>query len=333
LKESQRELNVYPENIQAVVSIALELAGQPPLTETKLKGVWPDPEGRRESCPVFNMPALTGSWAFCAEGLDHPHTKRKRPITFDHDVAKDRDDVVLVHLNHRLVQMATRLLRAEIWSTGTRKKLNRVTARIVPSKALDSPAVIAFGRLVVLGGDNQRLHEEVISAGGVFPDERFKRLNVGEIKNALGFATEFDVSEKMKGKLKELWPKIAKPLLQSLEARMKDRTENLENKLNESAEKDVTDITLRLDELKKAIEQELGRQPDVQLQLFSAPEREQLDRNRESLKERLLRIPIEIEREVEAIRKRYADPNPRLFPVAVMFLVPEKIAREAGGNR
>ncbi|MFO0556332.1 MAG: hypothetical protein U0271_48615 [Polyangiaceae bacterium] len=39
-----------------------------------------------------------------------PYTKRIRPVTFDlADAAKGRDDVVLVHLNHPLVQMSLRL--------------------------------------------------------------------------------------------------------------------------------------------------------------------------------------------------------------------------------
>ncbi|MCV5264485.1 hypothetical protein OFC55_43180, partial [Escherichia coli] len=67
------------------------------------------PEGR-----VFRMPPLSGSWTRCLEGLEHPYTHAVRPITFDHDVARGRDDVVLVHLNHPLVQMSLRLLRAEV---------------------------------------------------------------------------------------------------------------------------------------------------------------------------------------------------------------------------
>jgi len=49
-------------------------------------------------------------------GSGHPHTGVRRPITFDHDVARGRDDIVLVHLEHRLVQMCLRLLRAEVWA-------------------------------------------------------------------------------------------------------------------------------------------------------------------------------------------------------------------------
>ena len=35
-----------------------------------------------------------------------------RPITFDNELARDRDDVVLAHLGHRLLQMCVALLRA-----------------------------------------------------------------------------------------------------------------------------------------------------------------------------------------------------------------------------
>jgi hypothetical protein len=38
------------------------------------------------------------------------------------------------------------------------------------------------------------------------------------------------------------------------------------------------------------------------------------------------KIPEEINRETKGIRKRFADPQPRMFPVAVTFLVPERMA-------
>jgi hypothetical protein len=63
--------------------------------------------------------------------LPHPVTGEIRPITFDHGVAAEHDDVVLVHLQHRLVQHALQLLRAEIFSTHPR--LDRITARVVPA--------------------------------------------------------------------------------------------------------------------------------------------------------------------------------------------------------
>src|SRR5262249_34181302 len=103
LHETKRELRLSPDNIQKVVQVALELAGQPALLPTKAEGIWPDP--KRHECPVFQLPALTGSWEDCANGLTHPFTGERRPFVFDHNLAKGREDVVLVHLNHRLVQM------------------------------------------------------------------------------------------------------------------------------------------------------------------------------------------------------------------------------------
>ena len=94
-RETRRELRLSPENIQKVVTVALQLAGQPALIPTKTE------DGK----PCFQLPPLRGSWAACAEGLEHPHTKEIRPITFNESVSKGRDDVVLVHLNHRLPQM------------------------------------------------------------------------------------------------------------------------------------------------------------------------------------------------------------------------------------
>src|SRR5262249_44221952 len=92
---TRKELRLSPENVQAVVEIALELAGQPPLVPTEVNGIWPDPAGKRGRCPVFHLPALKGTWAVCPQGLTHPHTGEQRPIVFDHSLIAGRDDVVL----------------------------------------------------------------------------------------------------------------------------------------------------------------------------------------------------------------------------------------------
>jgi hypothetical protein len=56
-------------------------------------------------------------------------------------------------------------------------------------------------------------------------------------------------------------------------------------------------------------------------------ERAQFERNKVALHIRLKEIPAEIEREVAAVQKRYSDPQPRMFPVAVTLLVPERRAK------
>lgn len=64
--------------------------------------------------------------------------------------------------------------------------------------------------------------------------------------------------------------------------------------------------------------------------MFNTNERDQWERDRGSLQTRVEQIPGEVEQETAAIRERFADPQPRLFPVAITYLVPEKIAREMG---
>ena len=247
-RETQKELRLSPANVQKVVEVGLRLAQQPSLIPIK------DPGGK----PIFRLPALRGSWAAVREGLEHPHTKEIRPITFDHAAANGRDDVVLVHLNHRLVQMCLRLLRAEVWSDAGRKKMHRIEARVVPDHALPTPAVIAHARLVVIGGDSQRLHEEIITAGGYLKEGRFSRMNVGQVAEALAAATDEEPSEATKGRFLKLWGDIAPSLQQALTARMGDRSKGLEKRLLERADKEAGDIESILLELKRAIETELG---------------------------------------------------------------------------
>jgi superfamily II DNA or RNA helicase len=324
LHETKRELHLTPDAIKNVVEVGLALAGQPPLKEARVKGLWPD--AKRKACPVFTVPVMSGSWALCAQGLEHPHTKEIRPIVFDPNDGRDRDDVVLAHLNHRLVQMCLRLLRAEIWSHGGSRKLNRVAVRIVPDSALESPAVIAHGRLVVLGGDNHRLHEEVIIAGGFIKEGRFTRMNVGETKAAYDAATDERSPEAVENRLLQLWPRLETALMAALEGRRDDRTKNLKGFLDARAEKEVANMSSVLNELKTAIEAELNTKIDPQAE-FSFVEKEQFQRDLGSLRKRLADIPVEIEREAKHLRERFRDPKPRLFPVAVTFLIPPRAVR------
>lgn len=327
LQETRQTLRLSPENVQSVVQIALELANQPPLQEAELEGVWPDSTGQRKICPVFRIPPLKGTWARCLEGLAHPHTGKIRPIVFDHDLARGRDDVVLVHLNHPLVQMSLRLLRAEVWSGESTKRLQRATARLVSNNVLDTPAVIAYARLVIVGGDSHRLHEEIITAGGEIRSERFRRMNVGQVNNALAATMSSEPSPEVKEHLIATWPKLKVSLIQALEVRMRDRTTGLQRFLTERMEKEVADITAILKELERTIRAELDEPEPLQLELFTSLEQEQYNRNVSALRRRLEQIPDEIEQETSLIRARFADMQTRLFPVAVTFLVPERLAR------
>ncbi len=319
LQETRQSMNFSPENTCRIVNTALELAGQRPLVS--LNNFPTSNKGEK----IFQLPALTGSWAACSEGLAHPHAGEIRPLVFDHNLAQGRDDIVLAHLNHRLVQMSLRLLRAEVWSPVSKKGLHRITGRVVPDTILTDPAVIAFARLVVIGGDHNRLHEEIVTAGRLLKEGKFVRMNVTQTQAVLNAMTTKALPENLQKRLLALFPKISASLMNALEGRRKDRMDGIVKLLSEREEFETRSISAILSELAKSIEKELEEPEVLQLQLFSFDEREQLDRNIDALRRRLRAIPSEIEQEKEVIRKRFADPQPRMFPVAVTFLVPERL--------
>lgn len=319
LIESRGAFRMSPENVENAVRVALDIAGLPKLQPAELAGA---PAGK-----VFRMPAFKGTWARCAEGLAHPHTGERRPITFDHEVARGRDDAILVHLNHRLVQMCLRLLRAEVWASSDVKRLHRVTARAVPDAVLDRPAVVAWARLVITGALSHRLHEEVIFAGGAVKDGKFSRFNVTRAQDVLAATSSSMPSTAVLSELATQWSAIEDAVRAALEARTAERMKYLNATLERRRDQEVTDVTGILTELKASIERELVRPEPPQLAFWSTEEQDQLRRNRHGLDARAAAIPKEIEETTAAIRARFAEPVARTFPVALTFLVPESMAR------
>lgn len=324
LQETQKDFHLTPDRICAAVKTGLALAEKPPLVAVELEGA---PSGT-----VFEMPALTGSWARCMEGLRHPYTSKMRPITFDHAVAKTRDDVVLIHLNHRLVQMCLRLMRAEVWAQDDVKKLNRVDVRTVPDTVLDEPAVVLVSRLVITGGNHHRLHEELTVAGGYLKDGSFAReQRVTQVNEWLAAASNCDISQSIFDSMAGRFSKQEEALLQTVEARSRDRLRNLQSTLENRKEQEIKNIRTVLSELAKAIEAELKKDTEPQqLALFSEDERLQVRRDTDALRARLARIPAEETEEIAAIEQRYEGFAARTFPVAIIFLLPKSQA-QAGG--
>ena len=318
-RQSKTRLHLSPEAVKAVVDVGLEIANHPPLQPTKVKGGSP---GQTEEAWV--VPHLGGTWAACLEGLPHPFTKEMRPIVFDDVVAKDRDDVVLMHLGHKLVQMCVGLLRAEVWAPEGKRNLSRVSARLVTG--IEHPIVVAHARLLILGGDNGRLHEELLVAGGKLQQGRFVALGADHLERAL---KEAKGTRKVPGPIEKdlarLWSDTREPLQKTLESRMAERAESLTTHLAERCEKEESDQEKILRELAAGIEADLKE--NRQLELFDGKEREQYERDRQSMSTRLAAIPGDIERETKAIRARYANPSSRLFPVAVSYLVPASMVR------
>ena len=323
LIEAKNDFHLSPEHISRAVVVALDLAEKPSLKsiETPTSG-----EGS-----IFEVPVLPGSWGRATVGLEHPHTGVRRPITFDHDVAKGRDDVVLVHLNHRLVQMCLRLLREEIWKLDDVKRLHRVAVRAVPDSELRVPAVAVWSRLVITGGDHHRLHEELTLAGGELEHKRFARIaQVGKLEALVAQGSPIEPDQALFDVLKDRFVRHEDALMAAVEARSRERLKFLENTLDRRMKSEIADVRTVLDELEASIHKELKQdRQDGQLYLpgLSPEEMAQVKKDVHALEARLARIPEEREEEKAAIEKHYANPVDRTFPVAVVFLVPASLLR------
>jgi len=323
LMEAKNDFHLSPEHISRAVKVALDLAEKPPLR--------PIASAKGEKRSVFEVPALPGSWGRATIGLEHPHTGTRRPITFDHEVAKGKDDVVLAHLNHRLVQMCLRLLREEIWKLDDVKRLHRVAVRTVPDSELSTPAVAVWSRLVITGGDHHRLHEELTLAGGELEHKRFARITqVGKLEALVAQGSPIEPDQPLFDVLKDRFEHHENALMAAVEARSRDRLRFLENTLDRRMKSEVADVRTVLDELEASIRKELkmDRQGgQLYLPGFSPEEMAQVKKDVHALEARLARIPEERKEEKAAIEKHYANPVDRTFPVAVVFLVPASQSR------
>jgi superfamily II DNA or RNA helicase len=335
LEETVHELAITPPRIHRVVETALSLARQQPL-----RPHWDD---KHLAEGMFDVPTLTGSWARVAEGLtekfsldgdrrrDEP--PRQLPVTFDPDVAKDRDDVVLAHLNHPLVAMSTRLLRAAV--SNEQIGLRRVTAVVSEDPALEDVLVGAYSRFVLVGADGVRLHEEVLYAGGWAPEGgRFRRLENltvlgGILDRALTSGTP--VSDLVWQRIAARWARISDGLLAAIDWRTSTRLESLRRKLEQRAEDERKRITSVIEQFSATLRSELAK--DDEDALFSVTEvdrtkeeRAQYRRDRQSWEDRLTSLATDRDRELEAIAARYRQQDPHRFPVAVVFVVPKREA-------
>jgi SMC interacting uncharacterized protein involved in chromosome segregation len=151
-------------------------------------------------------------------------------------------------------------------------------------------------------------------------------MNVGQTEAALRAATSEPAPDRVTTRFAEVWPRIRDGVMAALEARMRERTGALQRQLEEQRDREITDLRAILEELARTIREELAAPPPLQQELPFA-EKRQLELNRDAIRARLEAIPDEMERESAQIRSRFAEMTPRLFPVAVTFLVPERLAR------
>jgi len=324
LDDSRRRLHVAPRNVRRVVDTALALAEQPALADS----------GGGEIAP----PVLRSGWERTVVDLADPLTGEPRPLTFDPAVSGERDDVVLAHLEHPLVAQSTRLLRSAIW--GDRTPLQRVTAirAALPAAAeVDGLLVAVFARLVVVGADGTRLHEEVVLSGRALPDSgRSRRLELeqprfADLRQAVEAALEPDRCQpapaEPRDRLVREWERLQPLLAQDILVRAGELLTRLARTLAARAQDDVQRVRGIYAQLATTLQAALADDGPTQLSFadLQQPERQQLERDRRAWQTRLDGLAEEENREVAALAARYSGVRELVFPFAVVLSVPEVV--------
>lgn len=322
LQETRDALHLDPEAVEAAVTVALQMEDKPPL---KLL----DQDGGVGNYRIFEMPNFEGSWTECRKGLFDPITNKVRPITFDHDAAKALKDVVLVHLNHPLVQKCLRRLRAEIWRPADKKRMHRITAVSVPADKLEDLGFIMYSRMTVVGSSRYRLHEEVLTAGGSTKSGKWYQFSQDEMSSLLASASTDPLPEELQEQLLSMLTDTQSKLETAMRARVKDRKVSVTKQLDDRRDKELNDVADCMKELKLSIQARLKDEEQEQLSFadlhksWKDEEQKQFDRNRAALLRTLKEIPGRIEDEQEDLSRRFQDQDVHDFPIAITILVPE----------
>lgn len=179
----------------------------------------------------------------------------------------------------------------------------------------------------------------MLYAGGWAPESgRFRRLeNLGVLGGILdrALSSGTPAAPPVQNRLVSRWPRVREGLLAAIDWRAATRRESLERKLAQRREAEQKRITANLDQFAATLRSALASHDadDAEEALFSrvAAERSEAElaqfrRDRRAWEERLAGLKAERDRELAAIADRYRDPQPHLFPVAVVFVVPSREA-------
>ncbi len=209
---------------------------------------------------------------------------------------------------------ATRLLRSAIW--GDRVALHRVAGvRFTPppDAGVNGSLIAVFARLVLVGADGRRLHEEIILSGRIVPAGRSRRVELEERRHdellaSIEAALEPDacrlVPEAARVDLASRWADLEPLLANDIQVRARERKSALQRTLDARKADERRSVETVFTQLKATLDTALDEPAMLQLS-FDELEAE------------------EKQRELDAIEVRYGAVSELVFPFAVALCAPE----------
>ena len=253
-----------------------------------------------------------------------------RSIAFEPPVqsdGRDADNVVQVHLEHRLV----RRLLARFLSQGFQSKLSRVSVIVGPGA---QPRVVLMGRLAIYAAGAARLHEEVIPVTAIWSEADRDRKSL----RALGDSGEEKTLNQLEEALREareapsaaiariqaLVAKDIADLVPTLEKIAAERLVAVSAQLVKRGEEEARSLAGLLERQRARIAKAHADFDPNQLALpgVAEEERRERDADRRHWEVRLQRLEKELSEEPQRLRRSYEVRAHRVEPVGLVYLWP-----------
>ncbi|MCG8094852.1 MAG: DISARM system SNF2-like helicase DrmD [Candidatus Thiodiazotropha endolucinida] len=265
---------------------------------------------------LFQVPI---AWTECKTYLSTDYLQKR--LSFNRTKARDDDAIGIVHLDHPLMRRAISTFRIQMWGTqSSRQHLSRVT--ITESDTVSTPVVIAWGRLVLLGPEHNRLHEGLVRCQLVIRDNDLVEQEITRPGDATPFTGDIANVQKLIHPQLEF---VTEKLSTSADAQANKLIDTLKER-GELARKHAQSLaTERITAIRNAIKEWQKRSADLQMQFaFDDEEQEQREHDLLALQLRLEQLQQERETEPKRQRNLYKVADQRMYPVALEVILPKE---------
>jgi superfamily II DNA or RNA helicase/polyhydroxyalkanoate synthesis regulator phasin len=311
-EKARQELGLTEEAEIKALRVALELEGYPSAI------VFEDEK-------VFRLKEVPISWREC-RGLA-PREGLGPTLTFDRALANEDPSIEVVHLNHPLMQRVLRVFRAHMWGSSGLGGSNLARATIEVSGGVGEPVLIAWGRLLLLGPDSNRLHESLVRYACRVVDGRLDPLSASDVDMILEAPRRplSEVTDSLCAELNSYRDQLREGLAQAGEAKGGELAAMLMARGELSANQARALCTDRMSAIRKALrEWERARASDEQRLPFD--EFEQKETDMITLQAQLDELKQEREREPKRLKRLYRLEHSRVYPVAYQVLLPDGLS-------
>lgn len=336
VEDARKWIGLDMNALRDALSCSLELQGGQPLASLEHSDgdpprfTFPNLESRQGGDPTWaaTLDTLRTPPKDGERGFQWRKNAPLRPVIFDAPPGID-DQAVQLHLNHRVVQ---RLLGRFLAQGFVHNDLSR--ACLAQSED-NLSRVVMLGRLSLYGPGATRLHEEILSVTArwspastrkeaLTPYARDTEARTLELLDrALLPSQRKEAPEQVRSSLLESIATDIEQLLPHLQKRGQESRTDAESALTERGQTEAKSMREVLEQQKKRVLAELGKNATQQLSLFPTEDaKRQYESNRRYWESWIANVEGDLEREPGRILDFYKVKSFRIEPVGIVYLYP-----------